>query len=189
MQSSKSKPWSPYATEYNPLEAGSIDATDTEPHDNAIARAMEAHYTPNPTLRSKPEYTVFIARLNFGTSESTLRRAFSEYGEILNCTLVRDIVTGASKGYAFVEYRSRSSVELACRRGNKTELDGRILFVDREIGRTMKGWIPRRLGGGFGGNKNSGQLRFGGKDKPYLKPITKGEEKEEKRHHSKLERR
>lgn len=26
-------------------------------------------------------------------------------------------------------------------------------------------------GGGFGGRKESGQLRFGGKDKPFAKPI------------------
>jgi len=35
----------------------------------------------------------------------------------------------------------------------------------------LPGWIPRRLGGGFGGKKESGQLRFGGKDRPFRKPI------------------
>lgn len=29
--------------EYNPIVAGSIDGTDTTPHDNAIKRASEAH--------------------------------------------------------------------------------------------------------------------------------------------------
>lgn len=27
-------------------------------------------------------------------------------------------------------------------------------------------------GGGFGGLKESGQLRFGGKDKPFVKPVS-----------------
>lgn len=36
--------------------------------------------------------------------------------------------------------------------------------------RTLKGWIPRRLGGGFGGKKESGQLRFGGRSRPFQKP-------------------
>ncbi|XP_065353212.1 U11/U12 small nuclear ribonucleoprotein 35 kDa protein-like [Cloeon dipterum] len=179
--STKNTLWSPLAKEYNPLEAGSIDKTDTVPHDNAVARAMLAHYTPNPTLKTKPEYTIFVARLNLKTNESDLRRVFSEYGQILDCTLVRDIVTGTSKGYAFIEFRSRYSVDDACRKANKMELDGRTIFVDREIGRTMKGWVPRRLGGGFGGNKNSGQLRFGGVDRPFLKPILK-EEKKFQRH-------
>lgn len=34
----------------------------------------------------------------------------------------------------------------------------------------MKGWKPRRLGGGFGGRKESGQLRFGGRARPFQKP-------------------
>lgn len=33
-------------------------------------------------------------------------------------------------------------------------------------------------GGGFGGRKESGQLRFGGKDKPFVKPINLMDEKE-----------
>lgn len=54
--------WSPYAKEYDPLKAGSIDGTDTEPHDKAISRAMEAHYEPPHGLKSKPERTLFVAR-------------------------------------------------------------------------------------------------------------------------------
>lgn len=59
-----------------------------------------------------------------------------------------------------------------------------------ECERTLPGWKPRRLGllhsnalmysldgytgnlgGGFGGKKESGQLRFGGKDRPFRKPM------------------
>ncbi|KAK9700748.1 hypothetical protein QE152_g31050 [Popillia japonica] len=43
---------------------------------------------------------------------------------------------------------------------------------DFECERLLKGWKPRRLGGGFGGNKESGQLRFGGRDRPFKKPIS-----------------
>ena len=32
---------------------------------------------------------------------------------------------------------------------------------------SRRGWVPRRLGGGIGGNKNSGQLRFGGITRPF----------------------
>lgn len=54
--------WSPYAIEYDPLKAGSIDGTDTEPHDKAISRAIQAHYEPPHGLKSKPERTLFVAR-------------------------------------------------------------------------------------------------------------------------------
>lgn len=32
-------------------------------------------------------------------------------------------------------------------------------------------FISMFLGGGFGGKKESGQLRFGGKDRPFKRPI------------------
>lgn len=31
-----------YLKEYNPIQAGSIDGTDTEPHDTAIERASQS---------------------------------------------------------------------------------------------------------------------------------------------------
>ncbi|CAH9101275.1 unnamed protein product [Cuscuta europaea] len=37
--------------------------------------------------------------------------------------------------------------------------------------RLMPGWIPRRLGGGLGGKKESGQLRFGGRERPFRAPL------------------
>lgn len=62
------------------------------------------------------------------------------------CRLVRDLVTGFSKRYAFVEFEDEHSVSRAYREANKMELDGSELFVDYECERTLKGWIPRRLG-------------------------------------------
>ncbi|KAJ1410780.1 hypothetical protein SESBI_21588 [Sesbania bispinosa] len=35
----------------------------------------------------------------------------------------------------------------------------------------MPGWIPRRLGGGLSGKKESGQLQFGGREKSFRAPL------------------
>lgn len=165
--------WSPISTGiYDPLKAGSIDATDTEPHDHGIIRAMKAKYKPNKDVVGDPHKTVFVARLNPKTDESTIERVFTKHGVIKRLRLVRDIITGFSRCYAFVEYEEHIGADLACRRANKLEIDGCEIFVDYECERVLKGWIPRRLGGGFGGKKESGQLRFGGKDRPFRKPIT-----------------
>lgn len=51
--------------------------------------------------------------------------------------------------------------------GRDLMIDGRKVMIDFERERTMPNWVPRRLGGGFGGRKESGQIRFGGKDKPF----------------------
>ena len=163
--------WSAIAKVYDPLKAGSIDATDTEPHDHGIIRAMAAKYKPNKDVIGDPEKTIFIARLNPKTDETTIQKVYSGYGVIKQFRLVRDIITGYSRCYAFVEYYDHKEAEDAVWRGHKQEIDGCEVFVDYECERVLKGWVPRRLGGGFGGKKESGQLRFGGRDRPFRKPI------------------
>lgn len=163
--------WSAISNVYDALKAGSIDTTDNDPHDRGIIRAMNAKYRPNKDVIGDPEKTVFIARLNPKTTEDTLHSKFSEYGDIERVRLVRDLVTGFSRCYAFVEYQSENATFRAQRDADKTELEGSEIFVDFECERKLKGWIPRRLGGGLGGKKESGQLRFGGKDRPFRKPF------------------
>lgn len=166
--------WSPIAKVYDPLKAGSIDGTDVEPHDRAVWRAMSAKYKPNKGVVGDPLLTLFVSSLNPLTTEEKLHQVFSKYGDIQRLRLVRDIVTGFSKQYAFVEYKEERSVVRARRDANKLVVDQQEVFVDFEQERTLKGWVPRRLGGGQGGKKESGQLRFGGRDRPFRKPINLG---------------
>ncbi|XP_036592650.1 U11/U12 small nuclear ribonucleoprotein 35 kDa protein [Trichosurus vulpecula] len=163
--------WMPIAKEYDPLKAGSIDGTDEEPHDRAVWRAMLARYVPNKGVSGDPHLTLFVGRLSLQTTEEKLKEVFSRYGDIRKLRLVRDVVTGFSKHYAFIEYREERSLLKAYRDANGLVIDQHEIFVDYELERILKGWIPRRLGGGFGGKKESGQLRFGGRDRPFRKPI------------------
>ena len=43
--------------------------------------------------------------------------------------------------------------------------------MEPSLSRSLPGWKPRRLGGGLGGYKESGQLRFGGIARPFRRPI------------------
>ena len=71
---------------------------------------------------------------------------FSKYGDIVRLRLVRDIVTGMSKQYAFIEYSKHRYAMRARIEANHMALDGRDLLVDWECERTLSKWIPRRLG-------------------------------------------
>lgn len=166
--------WNPIAKVYDPLKAGSIDGTDVEPHDRAVWRAMGVRYKPNKGVVGDPLLTLYVSRLNPQTTEEKLYQVFSKYGDIQRLKLVRDIITGFSKRYAFIEYKEERSVVRARRDANKLVVDQQEVFVDFEQERTLKGWVPRRLGGGHGGKKESGQLRFGGRDRPFRKPINLG---------------
>lgn len=163
--------WTPVVNVYDALKAGSIDGTDDLPHDQGIIRAMTAKYKPNKDVVGIPEHTIFVGRLSPNTDEDALGYVFSDYGEIKKLRLVRDIVTGYSRCYAFIEYFDEDCAFKAQRDADKTIVDEKEIYVDFEVERTLKGWVPRRLGGGVGGKKASGQLRFGGKNRPFKKPF------------------
>ncbi|KAI8058076.1 hypothetical protein BDF22DRAFT_652210 [Syncephalis plumigaleata] len=164
-----------FAREYDPIQVGSIDGTDTTPHDRALLRAITSRYHPpgktRPELTRDPLKTLFVGRLDPETTEDKLRDAFISFGDIINAVIVSNFVTGDSRGYGFVEFSSETDCEKAYRRSQHLSIDGRTVIVDYERGRIMEGWRPRRVGGGFGGRKESSQLRFGARDRPFRQPM------------------
>ncbi|XP_011037057.1 PREDICTED: U11/U12 small nuclear ribonucleoprotein 35 kDa protein [Populus euphratica] len=166
-----------YAETYHPIQAGSIDGTDTAPHDNAVYRALlcasAGLYDPfgDPKAIGDPYCTIFVGRLSHLTTEDTLRKAMSKYGKVKNLRLVRHIVTGASRGYAFVEFETEREMRRAYKDAQHSYIDDSEIIVDYNRQHLMPGWIPRRLGGGLGGRKESGQLRFGGRERPFRAPL------------------
>eukprot|EP00913_Durusdinium_trenchii_P029413 g27572.t1 len=53
-------------------------------------------------------------------------------------------------GYAFIEFDHERDLKNAYKQGDGKKIDGRRVMVDVERGRTVEGWLPRRLGGGRG---------------------------------------
>jgi U1 small nuclear ribonucleoprotein len=58
---------------------------------------------------------------------------------------------GRSRKYAFIEFEREKDLKYAYREAEGMRIDGKRIVVDVERGRTVKGWKPRRLGGGLGG--------------------------------------
>ena len=163
--------WNPIASVYNPISIGSIDGIVDRPHDRGIVRAMNSKYRPNKGVEGVPENTIFVGRLNQDTTKQKLEEIFEVYGPIKHIRVVCDIITGFSKGYGFVEFKHRKDTERAYRNAHRKVIDGNTILVDYEHERIMPGWKPRRFGGGFGGKKEAGQLRFGCRERPFLKPF------------------
>ncbi|CAL8084177.1 unnamed protein product [Calicophoron daubneyi] len=102
--------------------------------------------------------------------------------------IVRNVVTGYPCGYAFACFESAddaarvlSSWQHQCNRfcpqgkAKPQGLDipnGEKVILEPALGETLPGWRPRRLGGGLGGRKEAGQLRFGGVARPFRRPFT-----------------
>nr|XP_015194805.1 PREDICTED: U1 small nuclear ribonucleoprotein 70 kDa-like [Lepisosteus oculatus] len=75
--------------------------------------------------------------------------------------------TGKPRGYAFIEYEHERDMHSAYKHADGKKIDGRRVLVDVERGRTVKGWRPRRLGGGLGGTRRGGadvNIKHSGRD-------------------------
>lgn len=100
--------------------------------------------------KSDPYNTVFIGRLSYQTTEERLRKEFEDFGPIESLRLVRK-PDGTSRGYAFCTFRRDRDADYAIKKGDGRRIQGQRIIVDRELGRTKKSWLPKRLGGGKGG--------------------------------------
>ncbi|KAL8123803.1 U1 small nuclear ribonucleoprotein 70 kDa-like isoform X2 [Apium graveolens] len=104
----------------------------------------------DPNVSGDPYKTLFVARLNYETTESRIKREFEAYGPIKQVHLVADKETNKPRGYAFVEYMHTRDMKAAYKQADGRKLDNRRVLVDVERGRTVPNWRPRRLGGGLG---------------------------------------
>ena len=123
----------------------------------AKIRHLAADWAP-PRERSEATgdafRTLFVGRLAYDCSEDALRAKMEAFAPVEKVVIVHDLA-GKPRGYAFVEFRDASGMDRAYRRAAGLEISGRRIVVDVERGRTVKGWLPRRLGGGLGGESRA----------------------------------
>jgi RNA recognition motif-containing protein len=93
---------------------------------------------------------LYVGNLSFSTSESALRTAFEQYGQVASATLVMDRETGRPRGFGFIEMNSDDEARAAIEGLNGKNLDGRDLTVNEARPREP------RSGGGFGGGGGGG---------------------------------
>ncbi|XP_075691673.1 RNA-binding motif protein, X-linked 2 isoform X2 [Rhinoderma darwinii] len=73
---------------------------------------------------------IFMGGLPYELTEGDIICVFSQYGEIVNINLVRDKVTGRSRGFCFLCYEDQRSTVLAVDNFNGIKLKGRTIRVD-----------------------------------------------------------
>lgn len=73
---------------------------------------------------------IVIKGLNFKINEGDLVIVFSQYGEIVDCRLLRDKITGKSKGIGFICYEDHKSTILSVDNFNGIDLCGYTIYVD-----------------------------------------------------------
>ncbi|CAN6881457.1 hypothetical protein Bca4012_071552 [Brassica carinata] len=135
-----------YARSYHPIQAGSIDGTNVAAHDNGVRRALLCYSTGlyDPFDDSKAAGDPYCT--SHLTTEDTLREVKCiKYGKVKSLCLIRHIVTGASRVYAFVEYETEKEMHRAYKDAHHSFIDGREIIVDYNRQQLIHGWrIPRR---------------------------------------------
>ena len=73
---------------------------------------------------------LYIGNLSYRITEDQLRQAFEQYGAVTSCTIIKDKMTGQSKGFGFLEMPDSAEAEAAVNGWNGRDLMGRRLNVN-----------------------------------------------------------
>lgn len=73
---------------------------------------------------------LFVGGISWDTSEEALAQAFAQAGTVASAQIIKDKMTGKSKGFGFVEMSSAEEAQKAIELFDGKELDGRTLTVN-----------------------------------------------------------
>ena len=85
--------------------------------------------------------TLYVGNLSFTTEEDSIRELFSAHGEVSSVRLMKDRMTGKSRGFAFVEMDD-DAANTAMEAIDGQDFEGRPLRVNEARERGDRG--PRR---------------------------------------------
>lgn len=101
---------------------------------------------------------IYVGNLAPQVSDQELENLFKEFGSIKSVKIIRDMFSGESKGFGFVEMKEKSAGEAAIKELNAKELGGKKIVVNEARPKTDS----RRSGGrgGFRGGNSGGNRRY-----------------------------
>ncbi len=95
---------------------------------------------------------IFVGNLAKDVTDEDLQKEFSLYGNVKSVKVIRDMFSGESKGFAFVEMGSNSEAQTAINELNMKDLKGKKIAVNEARPKT-----DNRRGGSGGGKGRPGQ--------------------------------
>ena len=72
---------------------------------------------------------IYIGNLSTTAHEVDLRRAFEGYGRVTKVSIIKDVRTGASRGYGYVEMPDSGEALTAIRGVHRSDVHGSMLAV------------------------------------------------------------
>ncbi|MCU0531715.1 MAG: RNA-binding protein [Syntrophales bacterium] len=96
---------------------------------------------------------IYVGNMPYSVTEEDLKQAFEAFGQVESVTIIKDKMSGQSKGFGFVEMGSADQAQAAISGMNGKDLKGRKLNVNearprQDDGRGGGGGMRRPGGGG-----------------------------------------
>ena len=107
---------------------------------------------------------IYVGNMSRQTTEDDLRQAFEAFGQVESVNIVKDRLSGESRGFGFVQMTSKDEAQAAIDGMNEKDLKGQTVNVAEarpKTGGNRGGGNRRGGGGGFGGSRG-GPSRGGG---------------------------
>jgi len=76
------------------------------------------------------EKKLYVGNLSYSTTDESLSEAFAQSGTVESAVVIKDKMSGRSKGFGFVEMSSPEEAQAAIELWNDKELDGRAIKVN-----------------------------------------------------------
>src|SRR3954470_11036581 len=110
---------------------------------------------------------IYVGNLSWQMTDEDLRTLFEQYGSVTSAKIVKDKVSGRSKGFGFVEMPDDTEAQNALSSLYDSEVLGRKIIVNEaqpkpQNGGGGGGFKKRSFGGGGGGNGGGGGYKKGG---------------------------
>jgi len=102
---------------------------------------------------------LYVGNLSYTTTDESLRDTFAEAGGVLSATVIKDKMSGRSRGFGFVEMDSDDAAQKAIEILNGKDIEGRKLVVNEAQPMTAR---PRTGGGGFNRDRGGDRGGYGG---------------------------
>lgn len=128
----------------------------------------QAHHGRAPPSSSSCD-KVFIGGLAQTTTDEMVRDYFSQYGNIVDCVVMKDRGSQRSRGFGFVQYDTHAAVDQVMAEYSNHQLEGKWIEVKRAIPQDR---MPAPNGGGYGagGGKGYGPPAWPGRYGPPAYP-------------------
>lgn len=101
---------------------------------------------------------IYVGNLAREVSEQDLENAFSSYGSVKSTKIIRDMFSGESRGFGFVEMNGTKEGQAAINELNSKELKGKKLIVNEARPKTNT--RDRNSGGGRSNSNGPSRRRF-----------------------------